>query len=129
VSSGPVSSGELASRLGEEGLVLLDVRRAEEFTGVVAAPCDPRPGRIPGARHVELDRLLHAGGLDAVRSLVGEPAGAEVIAYCHSGSRSAMAVAVLEAAGYDARNYVGSWHEWSRDPALPAELGPAGAAG
>ena len=24
-------------------------------------------------------------------------------------------------AGYNARNYVGSWHEWSRDPALPSE--------
>jgi 3-mercaptopyruvate sulfurtransferase SseA len=31
---------------------------------------------------------------------------------------------VLRAAGYDARNYVGSWHEWSRDDSLPAETGP-----
>ena len=28
---------------------------------------------------------------------------------------------LLRAAGYDARNYTGSWHEWSRDPALPVE--------
>ena len=33
-----------------------------------------------------------------------------------------MAVQVLAAAGYEARNYVGSWHEWSRDPSLPAAL-------
>ena len=58
---------------------------------------------------------------DEVRRLAGAEPGAEVIAYCHSGSRSAMAVEVLVAAGYDARNYPGSWHEWSRDPALPAE--------
>jgi 3-mercaptopyruvate sulfurtransferase SseA len=32
-----------------------------------------------------------------------------------------VAVQVLRAAGYEARNYVGSWHEWSRDPALPVE--------
>jgi 3-mercaptopyruvate sulfurtransferase SseA len=28
---------------------------------------------------------------------------------------------VLRGAGYRARNYVGSWHEWSRDPDLPGE--------
>ena len=45
----PVSTAELAERLGERGLVLLDVRTAEEFAGLAVAPCDPRPGRIPGA--------------------------------------------------------------------------------
>ena len=118
-----VEVAELAGRLGDPGLVLLDVRRAEEFVGDAVAPCDPRAGRIPGARHLDLALLLGAGDADDVRALVGEPAGAEVIAYCHSGSRSARAVHVLSAAGYEARNYVGSWHEWSRDPALPVELG------
>ena len=42
------------------------------------------------------------------------PEGAEVIAYRHSGSRSSRAVLALRAAGYAARNYSGSWHEWSR---------------
>ena len=49
-----------------------------------------------------------------VRDLVGLPEGAEIVAYCHVGSRSGYAVQVLEGAGYRARNYVGSWHEWSR---------------
>ncbi len=122
-----VTTTELAARLDDPSLVLLDVRRAEEFTGLVTAPCDPRPGHIPGARHLELDVLLSAPDLDAVRALVGCAPASEVIAYCHSGSRSAMAVDVLTACGYDAKNYAGSWHEWSRDPALPAELGPAAA--
>lgn len=116
-----VTTEELARRLGEPGLVLLDVRRPEEFTGVMVAPCDPRRGRIPGARSLDVARLLEALDVDAVRKLVGEPAGAELIAYCHSGSRSAMAVQVLAVAGYDARNYVGSWHEWSRHDDLPVE--------
>jgi 3-mercaptopyruvate sulfurtransferase SseA len=30
---------------------------------------------------------------------------------------------LLRGAGYDARNYTGSWHEWSRDESLPAETG------
>ncbi len=119
-----VTVDELARRLGEPGLVLLDVRRPQEFAGQLTAPCDPRPGRIPGARNVEVTLLLGAGDTASVRALVGEPEGAEVIAYCHSGSRSGLAVQVLAAAGYAARNYVGSWHEWSRDPELPAETGP-----
>ena len=119
-----VTTDELSRRLGEPGLVLLDVRRAEEFTGTLVAPCDPRPGRIPSARSLDVSLLLACTDVAAVRDLVGEPEGTEVIAYCHSGSRSAMAVQVLAAAGYAARNYVGSWHKWSRDAALPAETGP-----
>jgi thiosulfate/3-mercaptopyruvate sulfurtransferase len=119
-----VTTEEVAARLGEAGLVLLDVRRADEFSGDMVAPCDPRPGRIPGARNIDVTRLLDASGPAAVRELVGAPEGAEVIAYCHSGSRSALAVSVLAAAGYAARNYVGSWHAWSRVPDLPAESGP-----
>ncbi len=114
---------ELVERLDDPGLIVLDVRRADEFAGEVVAPCDPRPGRIPGARHLDVAHLLEARSIEAVRELVGADEGAEVVAYCHSGSRSAMAVQVLAAAGYDARNYVGSWHEWSRHAALPAEAG------
>lgn len=118
-----VELSELVERLREPGLVLLDVRGVTEFAGDVVAPCDPRAGRIPGARHLDVARLLEARDADEVRALVGEPAGAEVIAYCHSGNRSAIAVQVLSAAGYEARNYVGSWHEWSRIAELPVESG------
>lgn len=118
-----IELAELVERLGGTGLVLLDVRGEAEFAGEVVASCDPRPGHIPGARHLELGRLLEARDAEAVRALVGEPVGAEVVAYCHSGGRSAVAVRVLGAAGYTARNYAGSWHEWSRDASLPAELG------
>ncbi len=123
-----ITTEELAQRLGEPGLVLLDVRRPAEFVGDLVAPCDPRPGRIPGARNIDVSQLLDAADASTVRELVGAPDGAEVVAYCHSGSRSALAVGVLAAAGYAARNYVGSWHAWSRDPELPAETG-SGATG
>ena len=55
------------------------------------------PGSIRGARQV----TLHSG-----RALHGAPVP--------------MAVAALERLGYAARNYRGSWHEWSRS-ALPIE--------
>lgn len=114
-----VALDELARRLGEEGLVLLDVRTAAEYSGTTGYPCDLRQGHLPGARHLDVQALLGVGDAAAVRALVGAPEGAEVIAYCHSGGRSAMAVEILRAAGYVARNYPGSWHEWAADGSLP----------
>jgi len=116
---------ELARRLDDRELTLLDVRTGDEFSGRRGSPCDPRQGHLPGARHVELGELFVAAGRpespDRIRELVGRPEGAEVVAYCHSGSRSALATLALRFAGYDARNYAGSWHEWSRHPELPLE--------
>ena len=112
---------ELERRLGEEGLVVLDVRSAAEFAGEAGYPCDPRHGHLPGARNVELQALVDAGDAASIRALIGASEGSEVIAYCHSGGRSGMAVQLLRAAGYDARNYVGSWHEWAATATLPIE--------
>jgi thiosulfate/3-mercaptopyruvate sulfurtransferase len=116
-----VTLAELRTRLGEEGLVVLDVRSRLEFTGTAGAHCDPRQGHIAGARNVPLDELLACRCAEDVRVLVGAPEGTEIVAYCHSGSRSRFAAEVLRGAGYRARNYLGSWHEWSRDPELPGE--------
>jgi thiosulfate/3-mercaptopyruvate sulfurtransferase len=113
-----VTTEEIARRIEEPGLTVLDVRSEAEYTGRAGAPCDPRQGHIPGAVNVDVSRLMSLEP-EGVRDLLGLPAGAEIVTYCHSGSRSALAAAVLSAAGYEARNYVGSWHEWSRDPALP----------
>ena len=118
-----VALDELRRRYRDEGLVVLDVRMPQEFAGTAGAHCDTRQGHIPGARNLPLERILRCRSAEEVRALVGLPEGAEVVAYCHSGSRSAFAVQVLAAAGYDARNYVGSWHEWSRDRTAPADAG------
>ena len=116
---------ELRERLDDPELTILDVRSEDEFRGRGGYPCDPRQGHIPGATHLEVERLFAAPGRPhepwGIRELAGLPEGAAIVAYCHSGSRSALAALALRAAGYDARNYPGSWHEWSRHDDLPAE--------
>ncbi len=113
-----IERDELARRLGEVALV--DVRTPPEFTGESGYPCDPRQGHIPGAVNLPHTELLGRSP-EEIRALVGLPLGAELVAYCHSGQRSDLAVEALRAAGYRARNYVGSWHEWSRAQDLPVE--------
>ena len=117
-----VTLEEVLRHRGEEGYVVVDVRGRPEYTGAVVAPCDPRPGRIPGAVHLDLQELM---GLTAAKigERVGPAAEVELVTYCHSGQRSELAAEILRAAGYRASNYRGSWHEWSRDESLPAETG------
>ena len=119
-----VTTEELAGRLGEEGLVVLDVRSEREYTGEAVAPCDPRPGRIPGATHLDVSELMTLTQ-EQIRERLGPAEAVELVAYCHSGSRSQLATEILQAAGYRASNYRGSWHEWSRQESLPAETGRA----
>lgn len=113
-----IAIDELAARLGD--VVVLDVRTPEEYDGTNGKPCDPRQGHVPGALNMDVYRLMEMTP-DEVRSELGLDVGAEVVAYCHSGSRSAIATQVLRSLGYEARNYPGSWHEWSRHDDLPVE--------
>ena len=116
-----VTLDELRRRLGEDGLTVLDVRTVLEYHGSARSSCDPRHGHIRGARNLPLEQLLECRSGEEVRELVALPEGTEIVAYCHVGQRSGFATQVLRGAGYEARNYVGSWHEWSRDPSLPSD--------
>jgi thiosulfate/3-mercaptopyruvate sulfurtransferase len=118
-----IAIDELAARLGD--VVLVDVRTPHEYDGTHGKPCDPRQGHIPGARNLDIYRLMEMAP-DEVRAELAVEPGSEIVAYCHSGSRSAIAAQVLRSLGYDARNYVGSWHEWSRHDDLPVEPGEPG---
>jgi thiosulfate/3-mercaptopyruvate sulfurtransferase len=113
-----VTSGELLARLDDDTLTIVDVRTADEYAGRTAAPCDPRRGHIPGSRNIDVSELMGMTA-DEIRARVGLPPGSEIVCYCHSGGRSAIACSLLRAAGYAARNYEGSWHEWSHDDSLP----------
>jgi 3-mercaptopyruvate sulfurtransferase SseA len=105
-----MTADELARLLEQGSVTLVDVRTPEEFTGESGYPCDPRQGHIEGAVNVPLEELMSDARAAVERIDVSRP----VVTYCHSGQRSELAAAILRAAGTDAVNYEGSWHEWSR---------------
>ena len=105
-----MTADELVRLLGGGSVTLLDVRSPEEFSGEAGYPCDPRQGHIEGAVNVPLETLYY----DLPAALAGIDVSRPIVAYCHSGQRSEIAAALLRAAGYDAQNYEGSWHEWSQ---------------
>ena len=104
-------TGDEVARLLQEGAItLIDVRSPAEFAGEQGYPCDPRQGHIEGAANLPLDELM----VDVPTAVAGIDTSRPIVAYCHSGQRSEIAAALLRQAGYDAVNYEGSWHEWSR---------------
>ncbi|MEZ5459681.1 MAG: lipocalin family protein [Steroidobacteraceae bacterium] len=82
----PVDHDSLLARIdaNDPDLVVLDVRTAEEFAA----------GHVPGARNISHDLLAsRVGELDDAR-------GRELVVYCRSGKRAALALDTLRAAGF-----------------------------
>ena len=75
----------------------------------VREPYEWQAGRIEGAIHLPLARLM-AGGeqglLDRSRT---------VVVVCRSGNRSELAATMLQARGYDAHNLEGGMEDWERE--------------
>lgn len=137
----PVLDADQAAELASSDAgVLLDARAPERYRGDVE-PIDPKAGHIPGAHnapfggHVDqAGRWRPAAELAARFTELGVRAGAPVGAYCGSGVTAASVVLALEVSGLTdatapAGLYVGSWSNWSADPARPVATGstPAGA--
>ena len=121
----------VSARLSRPDVVILDIRSEGEHTGAEKADCDPRAGRIPGSLWLEWGRLIDPEGRfpdgEQARRLLAD-AGVtpekEIIVYCHRGARAASTFLALKELGYPrVRNFIGSWHEWSRRPDLPADSG------
>ena len=102
-----IDAAEIARRLADPSLLLVDARTPNRWRGE-ANPIDDPAGRIPGA--------INAPWTEQLPEL---PAG-ELVAYCGSGIT---ACAVLHRAwleGREGRLYPGSWSEWSQR-GLPLE--------
>ncbi|MEH0417976.1 sulfurtransferase [Streptomyces sp. B21-083] len=118
-----------AAALARSGL-LLDARAGERYRGEVE-PIDRVGGHIPGAvsaptnENVGADGLfLPADELTARFKTLGAADTTAVGVYCGSGVSGAHEVLALAVAGVPAALYVGSWSEWSGDPARPVAVGP-----
>jgi adenylyltransferase/sulfurtransferase len=81
--------------------VLVDVRE----------PAEHAASRIDGALLIPLAALSSRLGM--------VPSDRPVVVHCHSGDRSARAVALLRAKGYDARNLTGGIREWENTVPAP----------
>jgi thiosulfate/3-mercaptopyruvate sulfurtransferase len=106
-------------------LTLLDVRTTEEFTGKRGYPCDPRQGAFP-ARGTCTSRSSSSRRA----SRCAETTSARASATPRRSSRTATPGraprwrrCALRRPAIRARNYPGSWHEWSRHDELPLEKG------
>ncbi len=92
-----VSRAETLARHRGGEIELVDIREPYEYAA----------GRIPGARHIELDRLsAHTDELDT---------GRPIVFYCRLGARSAMAAEAFRRAGYDAWSMAGGLDAWARN--------------
>jgi len=101
-----ITPAEASAKLAAGEAQLIDVREGYEWDA----------GRIPGARHVELERL--ASQAETIDKDV------PVIFQCRLGARSAMATQAFRASGYQAWSLAGGIQRW-HDEGLPLE--PEGA--
>ena len=122
-----VTVAEVAARLGQPGLVLVDARAAARFRGETE-PLDPVAGHIPGALNrpftddfgpdgcYKPPALLRA---EWQRLLAGRDPR-QVIVYCGSGVSAVPHVVALQLAGLPAPALMaGGWSEWCTTPGLP----------
>ena len=108
--------------------MLIDARSVEEYAGKEVDGL-PRAGHIPSAINIPWNGFLNPNAtvkdihtIQKIFEDFGLQENREVITYCLGGVRASWLFFVLCLAGYkNVRNYPGSWWEWSRDFAAPAE--------
>jgi len=101
-----ITQRELLQRLDQnEPPLIVDVRSADEFAA----------GHVPGARNIPHTEI--AARLDEL----GGDMGKELVVYCESGRRAAIAKGILEKAGFTrVRHLEGDMRSW-RNRNLPQE--------
>jgi thiosulfate/3-mercaptopyruvate sulfurtransferase len=102
-----IEAAELAARLADPRLVLVDARTPERWRGE-PNPLDTPPGRIPGARNAPWNEPQT------------ELPDGELVAYCGSGITACVVLHRGFLRGRVGRLYPGSWSEWS-ERGLPLE--------
>ena len=85
---------EVVRRLRDDRWLVIDVRE----------PYEREAGRIPGTRHIEMERLA-----SAAESI---PRDRPVVFQCRLGARSGLATRAFRAAGWEAFNLRGGIQAW-----------------
>ena len=108
-SGDTIAAEEIARRLADPSLALVDARTANRWRGEPNEIDDP-PGRIPGAASAPWNEPLP------------ELPSGELAAYCGSGVTACVTLHRAWLGCRDGRLYPGSWSEWSKR-GLPLERG------
>ncbi|MFK8329002.1 sulfurtransferase [Pseudomonas sp. BJa5] len=119
-----IGAEQLAKRLGQPELTLIDARGLPRFRGEVE-PIDPVAGHIPGAQCAAFTDNLGADGrflpADQLKQRfagqLGKRPPEQLVAYCGSGVTACHNLFALSLAGYPLGTlYAGSWSEWITNP-------------
>ncbi len=111
--------------------LLVDSRGPARYRGELE-PLDPQPGHIPGALNLPFEKQLDANGrfrpTEEMRAeltaVLGHKSGPAATFYCGSGVSACLNLLAMAHVGLgNGRLYVGSWSEWSSDPARPIATG------
>lgn len=130
-----VDAAWVAERLEAPGVVILDARPGDEYSGAKAGDGVGRPGHLPGAAHLfwketivsDADpRLVDAARLGALFAAAGVAPGDTVVTYCRTGVQASHLHLVARSLGYEARMYDASYLDWSRRAELPVAGGTPG---
>lgn len=117
--------------IADRNAVLLDSRALSFFEGRDKSPQALRPGRLPGAVHID-----HVQAFDAatkrlrpvaeLQALFESACGRPVVHYCNTGHQAATTwFIVSELLGQDGNSlYDGSMSEWTENPEHPTAVGP-----
>ena len=122
-SNWEIQRDELKGILGDDNLVIIDVREPREYAGKTPYG-EKRGGHIPGAVHLYYKQLMDKQGkllareeIVAILEQKGVSLSTPIVSYCSGGIRSAWLTCVLTNFGFCAKNYAGSMWEWSASPA------------
>lgn len=121
-----LAAQDIARRLGQPDLTLVDARGAARFRGEVE-PLDPVAGHIPGALNRPFTENIGPDGrfkpvaelrADFERLLAGRNPAA-VVHHCGSGVSAIPNLLAMEIAGFGRTTlFPGSWSEWCNTPGL-----------
>lgn len=111
--------------------IIVDARTDDEYSGKRQKEGAAKGGRIPNSMLIDWAEAVNYNGDKKIKSIedlekiyreLGASKEDAIIAYCHSGVRSAHTTFVLtQVLGYkNVKNYDGSWTEWSQFDDLPS---------